>query len=50
MLIAAIIIYVILAFIFGLFWPVTMFARGGCLGQLIVIAWGVLLYFGITAS
>lgn len=47
MLTAAIIIYVILAFLFGPLWPLSMFGRAGCLGQIIVIAWVALLIAGL---
>ena len=44
----AIIIYVILAFFFGPLWPMSMFGRGGCLGQIIVAAWVALLIGGLN--
>jgi len=44
----AIIIYVILAFFFGPLWPMSMFGRGGCLGQIVVAAWVALLIGGIN--
>ena len=43
MLVAAIIIYIVLAILFGPMWPLDMFGRGGCLGQLIVAGWVALL-------
>lgn len=48
MLTAAIIIYVILAFLFGGLWPLSMFAKAGCIGRIIVIAWVVLLIMGVN--
>ena len=48
MLTIAIIIYLILAFFFGPLWPMSMFGKGGCLGQLIVAAWGALLIGGLN--
>ena len=44
MLTIAIIIYFILA----LLWPLSMFGKGGCLGQLIVAAWVALLIGGLN--
>ena len=49
MLTAAILIYVILAFLFGPLWPISMFGKAGCLGQIIVIAWAVLLIAGLNS-
>lgn len=46
---AAIIIYVILAFLFGPLWPLSMFANAGLIGKLISVAWVVLLIAGINA-
>ena len=48
MFIAAIIIYVILAFIFGSMWPLAMIAKGGLLGKIIVAAWASLLIAGLA--
>lgn len=48
MLTIAIIIYIILAVFFGPLWPLSMFGRGGCLGQLIVAAWVALLISGLN--
>jgi hypothetical protein len=48
MLTVAIIIYVILAFFFGPLWPLSMFDKGGCLGQIIVLAWVSLLIAGLN--
>lgn len=44
----AIISYFIFAFFFGPLWPMSMFGRGGCLGQLIVAAWVALLITGLS--
>lgn len=49
MLTAAIIIYVILAILFGPGWPLSMFAKAGFLGKIIVVAWATLLIAGMTA-
>lgn len=46
---AAIIIYVILAILFGPEWPLSMFAKAGLLGKIIVAAWVALLIAGINA-
>ena len=43
----AIIIYVILAFFLGPLWPIEMFVKAGCLGQIISGAWWVLLLCGM---
>lgn len=48
MLVAAIIIYVILGILFGPFWPLSMFAKAGLLGKLIVAAWVALLIAGMN--
>lgn len=48
MLTAATIIYFILAFLFGPLWPLSMFAKAGLLGKLIVVAWGALLIAGLN--
>ena len=48
MLTIAIIIYFILAFFLGALWPLSMFGKGGCLGQLIVAAWVALLIGGLN--
>ena len=48
MLTVAIIIYVIFGVLFGPLWPMSMFGRGGCLGQLIVAAWVALLMGGLN--
>ena len=45
----AIIIYIILAVLFGPLWPMSMFGRGGCLGQLIVAAWVALFIAGLNS-
>lgn len=45
---AAIIIYVVLALLFGPLWPLSMFGKGGCLGKIIVIAWVALLIAGLS--
>lgn len=47
MKVLAIIIYVILALFLGPLWPIEMFAKGGCLGQIIAGAWWCLLLAGI---
>lgn len=49
MLVAAIIIYIVLAILFGPMWPLDMFGRGGCLGQLIVAGWVALLIAGMAS-
>lgn len=38
----AIIIYVIFAILFGPLWPLSMFAKAGLLGKIIVAAWVML--------
>lgn len=43
MKIAAAIIYIVFAILFGPLWPIDMFGRGGCLGKLIVAGWVALL-------
>ena len=44
MLIAAIVIYVILALLTGPFWPLDYISgKAGCLGQIICLLWGGLL-------
>ena len=48
MLTAAIIIYVILAVLFGPLWPLSMFAKARLLGKLIVAAWVALLIAGMN--
>ena len=48
MLTTAIIIYVVLALLFGPLWPLSMFGKAGCLGQIIVIAWAALLIAGLN--
>lgn len=48
MLIAAIVIYVILAILFGPLWPLKMFADAGLLGKIIVVAWVFLLIAGLN--
>ena len=50
MLVAAIIIYIVLAILFGPMWPLDMFGRGGCLGQLIVAGWVALLIAGMASE
>lgn len=50
MLIAAIVIYVILAILFGPLWPLEMFAKAGLIGKIIAIAWIILLIAGINAN
>ena len=47
MVIAAIIIYIIFAILFGPLWPLSMFSKAGCLGQIIVLAWVALLIVGL---
>lgn len=49
MLVAAIIIYIVLAILFGPMWPLDMFGRGGFLGQLIVAGWVALLIAGMAS-
>lgn len=49
MLVAAIIIYIVLAILFGSMWSLDMFGRGGCLGQLIVAGWVALLIAGMAS-
>ena len=44
----AIIIYIIFGVFFGPLWPMSMFGRGGCLGQLIVAALVALLMGGLN--
>ena len=48
MLTAAMIIYVILAILFGSLWPLSMFAKAGFLGKLIVAGWVALLIAGMN--
>lgn len=48
MFVAAIIIYVILAFILGPMWPLAMIAKGGLLERIIVAAWFSLLIAGLA--
>ena len=50
MLTVAVIIYIILGVFFGPLWPMSMFGRGGCLGQLIVAAWVALFIGGIISQ
>ena len=50
MLIAAIVIYVILAILFGPLWPLEMFAKAGLLGKIISIAWILLIIAGISSN
>ena len=45
---AAIIIYVVLAILLGPFWPLSMFAKAGPLGKIIVVAWVALLIGGMN--
>lgn len=49
MLVAAIIIYIVFAILFGPMWPLDMFGRSGCLGQLIVAGWVALLIAGMAS-
>lgn len=49
MLIAAIVIYVIFAVLFGPLWPLDMFGKGGCLGQIVVAGWVALLIAGLNS-
>lgn len=49
MLIAAIIIYIVFAILFGSLWPLDMFGRAGFLGKLIVAGWVALLITGLNA-
>lgn len=48
MLTAAIIIYIVLAILFGPLWPLSMFAKAGILGKLIVVGWVALLIVGLN--
>lgn len=47
MLIAAIVIYIVLAVLVGPLWPFEMFAKGAPLGIIFVIGWIILLFAGI---
>lgn len=47
MLVAAIIIYIILAIVAGPLWPLEMFSKGGILGIIFVIGWFILLIAGL---
>lgn len=49
MLVIAIILYVVLAVMFGPLWPLSMFAKAGFLGKVIVAAWLALFIAGINA-
>jgi len=49
MLIAAIIIYIVFAILFGSLWPLDMFGRAGFLGKLFVAGWVALLIAGLAA-
>lgn len=49
MLVAAIIIYIVLAIPFSPMWPLGMFGSGGCLGKLIVAGWVALLIAGMAS-
>ena len=44
----AIIIYVVLAILLGPLWPLSMFAKAGLLGKIIVVAWVALLVSGMN--
>ena len=48
MLTAAIIIYVVMALLFGSLWPLSMFAKAGLIGRILVIAWAALLISGLN--
>ena len=48
MLTVAIIIYVVFAILFGPLLPLSMFAKAGLLGKIIVIAWVALLIAGMN--
>lgn len=49
MFIAAIVIYIILAILFGPLWPLSMFGKGGILGKIIVALWVALLIAGMSS-
>lgn len=50
MLIAANVIYVILALLFGPLWPLDLISgKAGCLGQIICLAWGGLFIAGLSS-
>lgn len=50
MLIAAIVIYVILALLTGPFWPLDYInGKAGCLGQIICLLWGGLFIAGLSS-
>ena len=50
MLIAAIVIYVILALLTGPFWPLDYISgKAGCLGQIISLLWGGLCIAGLSS-
>ena len=42
--------YVILAILFGPLWPLSMFAKAGLLGKIIVATWVALLIAGMNGS
>lgn len=47
---AAMIIYGILAFITGPFWPLEVLSgKAGCLGQILGILWGALFIAGLSS-
>lgn len=49
MFIAAVVIYIVFGILFGPLWPLELIAgNGGCLGQIIAIAWGSLLIAGFA--
>lgn len=51
MIILAIIIYLIFAFINGPFWPLELLAgKGGLFGYVLVIAWVLILIIGLSSS
>jgi hypothetical protein len=50
MFILAMIIYVIMGFISGPFWPLELIrGRGGWFGRIVVIAWVILFIYGVTS-
>ncbi len=50
MVTAAIVIYVILALLFGPLWPLDYIGgKAGCLGIIIFLAWGALFIAGLSS-
>ena len=49
MFIAAIVIYIIFAILFGPLWPLSMFGKAGFLGKLVVAGWVALLIAGLNS-